>query len=256
MNGKMANRMGMWDAFATTKTTLANSGKPVPPGAHKYDYEPWNVSRNARNDRGVTVPLAGTALHDVETLPQALEGYHSAFIGKWHVGGHNKPGHQPEDFGFDEILAYFDSGGSSYYRPFKAGGKWIKPGPKLTPQQDYLSDDVAQRVCVFLEERAGKPGAEPFFLYVAHPAAHTPIQSRKDDETYFKKKSKKGDWLDPVSPSYAGLLKGIILSCDQARPARAPHIWNVGAPIPHAIFAEPWRRPGRRRSFSFPEGPP
>lgn len=210
LTGKEANRMGMWDAFATTKTTLEKSGKPVPEGAHILDYEPWNVSKNARNDRGVTVPLAGTALHDVETIPQALDGFHSAFIGKWHLGSHNKPGYRPEDRGFDETLAYFDAGGSSYYRPFKALRKpWPKPGPKLSPQQDYLSDDVAQRVGVFLEARTTQHAGEPFFLYVAHPAAHSPIQSRKDDEAYFKKKARQGDWMDPVSPAYAGLLKGM-----------------------------------------------
>ena len=29
---------------------------------------------------------------------------------------------------------------------------------------------------------------KPFFLYLAHPAAHGPIQSRADDLAYFKKK--------------------------------------------------------------------
>lgn len=211
LTGKMANRMGMWDAFATTKTTFKNTKKPVPEGAHIFDYDPWDVSGNARTDRGVSVPLAGTALHDVKTIPQGLEGYHSVFIGKWHIGGHEVPGYQPQDHGFDETLAYFDSGGSSYYRPFKANatGKWAITGPDLDPPQDYLSDDIAQRVGVFLEKRATQHAQEPFFLYVAHPAAHTPIQSRSDDEAYFAKKKGEAKWLDPVSPKYAGLLKGM-----------------------------------------------
>jgi arylsulfatase A-like enzyme len=209
LTGKMPNRLGMWDAFATTRKTFENTRKPVPEGAHIQDQDVWDEYGYSRTDRGVSVPLASTALHDVKTLPQGLKGYHSAFIGKWHLGSHGKPGYQPEDHGFNETLAYYDGGGSSYYRPFKAPGGWIKPGEKLEPQQDYLSDDIAQRVGVFLEKRATQHAGEPFFLYVAHPAAHTPIESRADDETYFKQKSKQGDWLDRVSPGYAGLLKGM-----------------------------------------------
>jgi arylsulfatase A-like enzyme len=209
LTGKMPNRLGMWDAFATTRKTFENTRKPVPEGAHIQDQDVWDEYGYSRTDRGVSVPLASTALHDVKTLPQGLKGYHSAFIGKWHLGSHGKPGYQPEDHGFNETLAYYDGGASSYHRPFKAPGGWIKPGEKLEPQQDYLSDDIAQRVGIFLEKRATQHAGEPFFLYVAHPAAHTPIESRADDEAYFKQKSKQGDWLDRVSPGYAGLLKGM-----------------------------------------------
>jgi hypothetical protein len=57
----------------------------------------------------------------------------------------------------------------------------------LDAPQDYLSDDIAQRVGLFLEDRANQHSGEPFFLFVSHPAAHTLIQSRTDDEAYFKK---------------------------------------------------------------------
>ncbi|NJL19247.1 MAG: sulfatase-like hydrolase/transferase, partial [Bdellovibrionaceae bacterium] len=116
---------------------------------------------------------------------------------------------RPADHGFDETLAYFDGGGSSYYRPFKAqGGKWHW-NQKLDAPQDYLSDHIAQRVGLFLEQRATQHPAEPFFLYVAHPAAHSPIQSRADDQAHFEAKARESGWLDPVSPQYAGLLKGM-----------------------------------------------
>ena len=38
----------------------------------------------------------------------------SAFIGKWHLGGHVSHGWQPHDQGFEEI-AYFDEGYSPYF---------------------------------------------------------------------------------------------------------------------------------------------
>jgi arylsulfatase A-like enzyme len=222
MTGRMNNRMGMWDAYAGTRTTFEKTQKPVPDGCHILDHEPLEEYRYKKEDRaarGMTIPIAATALHDVKTIPQGLEGYDSAFIGKWHMGSHNHEGYRPKDQGFDETLAYFDGGGSGYHRPFRAYAarttKWDKPGPDLTPQQDYLSDDVAQRVNRFLDDRAGNHPDTPFFLYLAHPAAHGPIQSRADDLAYFKKKAKVPGLIGHKSPEYAGLIKGMDRSIGQ-----------------------------------------
>ena len=216
MTGKMNNRMGMWDAYASTKNTFEKTKKPLPDGCHILD----NGAHN-RPDRGVSIPISATALHDVKTIPQGLTGYDTAFIGKWHMGSHNHKGYRPEDHGFDETLAYFDGGGSGYHRPFRAyaalTNKWDKPGPDLTPRQDYLSDDVAQRVNRYLENRATNHPDKPFFLYLAHPAAHGPIQSRKDDLAYFKKKAKTPGLIGHKSPEYAGLIKGMDRSIGQIR---------------------------------------
>lgn len=213
MTGKMNNRMGMWDAYALVKTTFEKTGKPVPDGCHILDHEPWDEYNYSKTDRGVSVPLAATALHDIKTIPQGLTGYHSAFIGKWHLGSHNHVGYRPENQGFDEVLAYFDGGGSGYYRPFTAYAartdKWDKPGPDLSPQQNYLSDDVAQRTNVFLEDRAKNHPDVPFFLYLAHPACHTPIESRADDLAYFEKKVNTPNLIGYKNPEYAGLIKGM-----------------------------------------------
>jgi len=213
MTGKMNNRMGMWDAYAAVKTTFEKSGKPVPEGCHLLDNEPWDEYNYSKTDRGVSIPVAATALHDVKTIPQGLIGYHSAFIGKWHMGSHNHEGYRPEDQGFDQTLAYFDGGGSGYHRPFTAyaahTNKWDKPGPDLLPQQDYLSDDIAQRVNMFLEERANNHPDEPFFLYLAHPACHGPVESRADDLAHFKQKAMIPDLIGHKNPEYAGLLKGM-----------------------------------------------
>ncbi|NQV34423.1 MAG: sulfatase-like hydrolase/transferase, partial [Phycisphaeraceae bacterium] len=216
MTGKMNNRMGMWDAYAGTRTTFEKTQKSVPDGCHILDHEPLDEYRYKKADRaarGMTIPVAATALHDVKTIPQGLEGYDSAFIGKWHMGSHNHEGYRPEDQGFDETLAYFDGGGSGYHRPFRAYAarttKWDEPGPDLTPRQDYLSDDVAQRVNRFLDDRASQHPDTPFFLYLAHPAAHGPIQSRADDLAYFEKKAKMPGLIGHKSPEYAGLIKGM-----------------------------------------------
>lgn len=213
LTGKMNNRMGMWDAYAAVKTTFEKTGEPVPPGCHILDNRPEIEYDNYGNltARGMSIPLAATCLHDAKTIPQGLTGYHTAFLGKWHLGSHNHEGYRPGDRGFKEVLAYFDGGGSSYHRPFRAyaarTSKWDNPGVKLSPEPEYLCDDIAQRVNRFLEERATKHPEEPFFLYLAHPAVHSPIQSRADDEAYFKKKAKIPGLVGYNTPAYAGLMR-------------------------------------------------
>ncbi len=214
LSGKMNNRMGMWDAYARVKTTYEKTGEPIPPGGHILDKKSWFEYKSKHTGRGVSIPDAATALHDVKTIPQGLNGYHSAFIGKWHLGSHNHKGYRPQDRGFDSVLAYYDGGGSGYYNwPFwqHAGRKkkWDKPGPKLKPKLDYVSDDVAQRTCDFMTDRSENHPDQSFFIYVAHPACHTPIQPRKDDLKYFEAKEKNKGFLGHTRPKYAALLFGM-----------------------------------------------
>ena len=51
---------------------------------------------------------------DAVTIAEALKGYRSAMLGKWHLGALGVEGYQPKDQGFEE-LAYFDHGGSPYF---------------------------------------------------------------------------------------------------------------------------------------------
>ena len=214
LTGKMNNRMGMWDAYASVKTTYEKTGKHIPPGGHILDNHPWLEYKYSQTNRGVSIPDAATALHDVKTIPQGLTGYHCAFIGKWHLGSHNHVGYRPQDRGFNQVLAYYDGGGSGYYNwPFMqyAGSQkyWDDPGPKLDPVLNYVSDDVGQRACDFLTDRAGNHPDDPFFLYVAHPACHGPIQPRADDLKYFEAKTKNLGYLGHTDPKYAALLYGM-----------------------------------------------
>ena len=200
LSGKMNNRMGMWDAYVS-KNTHEKTKTPVPEGCHFLDliYPP-------QPDRAVTFPLAASALHDVKTIPQGLTGYHTAMIGKWHIGSHHHEGFRPKDQGFEEVLAYFDGGGSRYFNGTKG---WHNPGIKLDPPEGYLCDGIAGRVNRFLEAHVNAGSGKPFFLYLAHPAAHGPIQSREDDLAYFTEKAKKPGLVGHKSPEYAGLIKGM-----------------------------------------------
>jgi arylsulfatase A-like enzyme len=139
--------------------------------------------------------------YDALTIPEALKGYRSAMAGKWHLGALGIKGYQPQDQGFDEVLAYFDHGGSSY---FEWREKWNEPGPDLGIE--YLTDDLTERAARFIRECT--EAKQPFFLYLPHFAVHGPREAKPDDVNYFSTKSNRG-WNGHSAPEYAGLLRGL-----------------------------------------------
>ncbi|HUT32451.1 MAG TPA: sulfatase [Planctomycetota bacterium] len=105
------------------------------------------------------------------TLAEALKaaGYATCLAGKWHLGS---KGYYPEDQGFDVNAGGHERGSppGGYFSPYK--------NPKLSdgPKGEYLTDRLTDEALKFIEAAKDKP----FFLYLAHHAVHTPLQSKKD----------------------------------------------------------------------------
>jgi arylsulfatase A-like enzyme len=132
------------------------------------------------------------------TIAEMLQdnGYYTAHIGKWHLGGFTD-GMRPNDQGFDDSLmlnsslyfpenhpdivnAKIDSAvedmvwASSQYAASFNGSEPFEPGGYIT---DYYTDE-AVKVIDNNKDR-------PFFLYLGHFAPHNPLQSlRKDYEKH------------------------------------------------------------------------
>ena len=125
-----------------------------------------------------------------ETLKTA--GYHTVHIGKWHVGEAN--GMAAYDQGFDESL---NMGGMLFlpedhpdvvnskqeFDPidrflWTMGGYAVRynGGPAFEPQ-GYLTDYYTDEAVRVIEANRNRP----FFLYLAHWAIHTPLQSTRAD---------------------------------------------------------------------------
>jgi len=130
------------------------------------------------------------------TLAELLKtkGYRTLMLGKWHLG--EAPGTRPTDQGFDDFVGFW-SGAQMYGDPDdpaivnskqdfdpidvflwsnltfavrKDAGKRFEPGAYMT---DYLADEAVRAIDANKED--------PFFLYVAFNAPHTPLQATKAD---------------------------------------------------------------------------
>ena len=150
------------------------------------------------------------------TIAEMLQdnGYYTAHIGKWHLGGFTD-GMRPNDQGFDDSLmlnsslyfpknhpdivnAKIDSAvedmvwASSQYAASFNGSEPFEPGGYIT---DYYTDE-AVKVIDNNKDR-------PFFLYLGHFAPHNPLQSLKKD---YEKHSHMENHTLQV---YAGMIEAL-----------------------------------------------
>ncbi len=122
----------------------------------------------------------GEGLPLSETLLPALlkpAGYTSALIGKWHLG--DAPHFHPNARGFDEFYGFL--GGGHQYFPLEppridAAKEYFIPltrNREPVPQREYMTQDLSREAATFIARRK----RDPFFLYLAYNAPHTPMQA-------------------------------------------------------------------------------
>ncbi|WP_085497495.1 sulfatase [Arenibacter troitsensis] len=225
MTGKYASRLGFTTAMPL-RETYYNQNLPIPDGYYAHDVLEHKDNilieqalNNATSNSAVPTGNPYDNGRDELSIAEALKDYHSAFIGKWHIGGFGAQGYQPADQGF-EPLAWFDAGGSVYYDWKKSWDNKTKTRFPKMPQEhseigdsgqetneDYLTDDLTVQALNYVDERSKLKG-QPFFLYFSHFAIHSPYQGKEDEIAYFENKPTKG-WNGHKDPVYASMIKSL-----------------------------------------------
>jgi arylsulfatase A-like enzyme len=223
LTGKYAGRLGFTTALPL-RNTYYNQGMAPPKGQYLHDviyhYDQIPIQQAWINGSSNAAIPAGTSHDngaDEISLAEALPDYHSAFIGKWHIGGFGAEGYQPAGQGFEPI-AWYDAGGSVYFNwkegwnnrstknfPNMPQDQWMMGDAGEETGQEYLTDDLTDQALSYLDRRASIKD-EPFFLYFCHFAVHGPWQSKSEDSTYFADKKTLG-WNGHKYPHYAGLVR-------------------------------------------------
>ncbi len=132
------------------------------------------------------LPLSETTLAD--RLKAA--GYATGLVGKWHLGGASR--FQPQRRGFDEFFGFL-GGGHPY---FPGQGAPIYRGTEVVQEKEYLTDAFAREAVAFLQRHKD----QPFFLYLAFNAVHTPMHATDDRLSRF------ANIADEERRTYAGML--------------------------------------------------
>lgn len=135
------------------------------------------------------------------TIAEALrdQGYRTACVGKWHLG---PEGFLPAQQGFDVVHGGDTAGStSSFFYP-----KWKPKIPLEGSEGDYLTDRLTSLAVDFIRDHR----QQPFFLYLAHFAVHTPIEGKPHLVTKYQAKS------NPKEPQNYAEYAAMIESMDES----------------------------------------
>jgi len=115
-------------------------------------------------------------------------GYATGLVGKWHLG-QTAPYH-PMQRGFDEFYGFLE-GAHTYY-----GGSLYRGRTTFTPT-GYLTENLSVEAVDFINRHQ----AQPFFLYLAFNAVHTPM-----DTPPAKYTNRFPGVTDPTRKTYLSML--------------------------------------------------
>ncbi|MEM9659612.1 MAG: sulfatase-like hydrolase/transferase, partial [Planctomycetota bacterium] len=107
-------------------------------------------------------------------LPQVLKraGYHTAIVGKWHLG--LEPENHPVRRGFDLFHGFLGDMMDDYYTHLRHGNHYMQRNLQDVHPDGHATDLFTEWAIDYIRQRA--TSGQPFFLYLAYNAPHTPIQ--------------------------------------------------------------------------------
>lgn len=123
-------------------------------------------------------------------LPKLLKpaGYHSAIVGKWHLGITSP--NTPNERGFDHFHGFLGEMMDDYWTHLRHGQNFMRRDAGTITPEGHATDLFTDWACRYVEERASH--RQPFFLYLAYNAPHDPVQP-------------KPDWLEKVKAREPGM---------------------------------------------------
>lgn len=160
------------------------------PDRYGFEYNNGPAARDIRDNLGLPT--------DEITLAAALKGlgYSTSLVGKWHLGSNDD--FYPTNRGYDEFVGLL-TGATSYMSPdapdeiyVEAVGTDAEPPPQRNPpnkiyegaqrtpvenEDRYLTEYLGERAVEFIQRSA--PATDPYFLYAAFTAPHTPLQTTR-----------------------------------------------------------------------------
>ncbi len=115
---------------------------------------------------------------DAVTLPEVLKnkGYHTAIIGKWHLGLESP--NIPNERGFDFFRGFLGDMMDDYWTHLRGGKNWMRYNDEIIQPQGHATDIFTDWSIEYLKNR--NEDHQPFFLYLAYNAPHFPIQPPRE----------------------------------------------------------------------------
>jgi arylsulfatase A-like enzyme len=181
------------------------------------------------------------------TLPSELEqaGYHTALIGKWHLGLESP--NTPTERGFEFFHGFLGDMMDSYTGHRRHGRNYMRRNTEVIEPEGHATDLFADWAVDYLQERARTP-ATPFFLELAFNAPHFPIEPPRE---WLDRVRARAPDLPPRRATNVAFIEhldaaiGRVLAAldatDLARDTVVVFTSDNGGSLPHGQSNAPWR---------------
>ncbi|MGK7395058.1 MAG: sulfatase [Candidatus Cyclobacteriaceae bacterium M3_2C_046] len=192
-----------------TRASLLTGKNPV--AVDITDYIPGKQFEKQQRGIEITDKLLAPEFNHQLTLEEITlaeilqqEGYNTASIGKWHLGGE---GYLPTDQGFDINMAGNHMGlPPSYYFPYTADHFDFEiTHLPLTEDSLYLTDRLGNEAVRFIEENRN----HPFFLYLPFYTVHTPWEGKPDLVAKYQKLVAVTDDTIQRDPQFLAMIESL-----------------------------------------------
>ncbi len=130
---------------------------------------PGVIRTHAENSWGNFSPIT-------QTLPKKLseQGYFTKGIGKWHLGLTSED--HPMNHGFDSFKGFLGDMMDDYYHHRRHGNNYMVDDRDEIDPEGHATDLFSEWAVDWISKQNKQSVQQPWFLYLAYNAPHTPIQ--------------------------------------------------------------------------------
>jgi arylsulfatase A-like enzyme len=137
---------------------------------------------------------------DLLPLVAQRDGYHTAMIGKWHLGLRSP--NIPTERGFDVFRGFLGDMMDDYYQHRRHDINYMRHGTDVIDPKGHATDLFSDWAVEFMDEQQGLD--KPFLLYLAYIAPHTPIQPPQE---WVKRVLEREPGIQPARAKLVALIE-------------------------------------------------
>ncbi len=135
-------------------------------------------------------------------LPNYLNevGYHTALIGKWHLG--LELPNLPNERGFRYFYGFLEGMMDNYTTKRRNGRNYLRQNHRPIDPPGHATDVFTEEAIRYLTQR--KADKSPFFLYLPYTAPHDPLQP---PNTFLERVQQRQPGIDPTRAKLVALIE-------------------------------------------------
>ncbi|MBI1373561.1 MAG: sulfatase-like hydrolase/transferase [Phycisphaera sp.] len=135
-------------------------------------------------------------------IPKPLKkvGYHTAIIGKWHLG--LEAPNRPNDHGFDLFHGFLGDMMDDYWTHTRHGQHYMRLNEQDVRPEGHATDVFTEWAIDYIKDRAKHD--QPWFCYLAYNAPHFPVQPPKE---WLDKVMAREKGIDPMRAKLVALIE-------------------------------------------------